>query len=742
MPTTQPLAKNWLSAAESCGSTKWLRQFIHYYVAQLQAERITSEALASELEEEFASRKLNTPAQQKNYRSNVVQAIKVFDPNHPAIDLIRLSTEQYRMLNEQQRGRMADRQTRFITSETAEAIVKRASQLIASSECAEVAAGLAVLIGRRMSEILLSTFSLKSSWSLTFSKMAKKPDTLDITVEIPTLAPARVVLTAIERLQTDLKVNQLRLQGMSSRQAKLRVNQLYSGAIAAKCNECFQDLVPARSDRDTLYTHLFRAVYATIAAHWYCPPSVPEHQFKAEIQGHFTLTLDGKKLPNYAARSNYDDYAIGDGNGNRDGRLGIKLGQVPDLEVIEVFRHPQDIADEESDKQPMAAVANAVANTATNEVATEAAEGTENGSDADTADTAEVRKTNLDKTNLDRTEALQTEHSPLIDPDQTEEPQTEHSPQNEPTMTKSDAPKSATKRANVYADDLERMTELMADKGITGSIADVLHALVQEFEAQAEQEARQDAKTLGEVAQAINWFTSEIETLRQQYRALEQEHQRLIAQQTKSEPEAESDNVTELKERNAQLEERNAQLAASKAELEAELQETRSQLNAIQELLGGGRKGDRSQTTGSQSTPATAPAAQSVANQPESTADKAVRHDDSHPEKIRDRADSTEKIADVIDAIIKWNTAQERSEQRLRISFPSVRSLAVLVGASYLPAIKEVMEDKEAEINEVHERYMISSRHNRSVTDKDGVLQAIARDYLGIANWQEATYVN
>ena len=107
-----------------------------------------------------------------------------------------------------------------------------------------------------------------------------------------------------------------------------------------------------------------------------------------------------------------------------------------------------------------------------------------------------------------------------------------------------------------------------------------------------------------------------------------------------------------------------------------------------------------------------------------------------------DRADSTDKVADVIDAIIKWNTAQERSDLRLRISFPSIRSLAVLVGASYLPAIKEVIAEKEAEIEEIHERYMIGSRHNRSVQDKDAVLQAIARDYLGIPNWQEATYVN
>jgi cell division protein FtsB len=193
------------------------------------------------------------------------------------------------------------------------------------------------------------------------------------------------------------------------------------------------------------------------------------------------------------------------------------------------------------------------------------------------------------------------------------------------------------------------------------------------------------------------------------------------------------------------LKERNAQLEARNTELEADLEETRSQLNAIQDLLGG-RSGSRSKEERPAASPTEQPkpkpepepvsTEQPVASQPATTpkTETVSRHSD--------RADSTDKVADVIDAIIKWNTAQERSDLRLRISFPSIRSLAVLVGASYLPAIKEVIAEKEAEIEEIHERYMIGSRHNRSVQDKDAVLQAIARDYLGIPNWQEATYVN
>lgn len=79
--------------------------------------------------------------------------------------------------------------------------------------------------------------------------------------------------------------------------------------------------------------------------------------------------------------------------------------------------------------------------------------------------------------------------------------------------------------------------------------------------------------------------------------------------------------------------------------------------------------------------------------------------------------------------------------KRLRVRVIQ-RILLAPNGASYLPAIKEVMEAKQSEIDEIHERYMIGSRHNRSVQDKDGVLKAISRDYLGIANWNEATYVN
>jgi hypothetical protein len=72
-------------------------------------------------------------------------------------------------------------QTRYLTSDQAQALVNRSTDLLDSAEWSNVGAGLAVLLGRRISEILLSRFSHKSAWSVTFSEMAKKQGTEGLT---------------------------------------------------------------------------------------------------------------------------------------------------------------------------------------------------------------------------------------------------------------------------------------------------------------------------------------------------------------------------------------------------------------------------------------------------------------------------------------------------------------------------------------------------------------------------------
>lgn len=316
---------------------------------QLIEHQISSQAFADAISSLLQERKLIAPEQQKNPRSNVVQALKSIDPNHDVIALVALPTLVYRELNDK-KGRLGNTQTKYITADALEQLVAIATRLLDSPQWADVGAGLAVLIGRRVSEILLSGFSLSTEHSLYFIDPSKKTGLdKDFTIEIPTLAPAQVVLHAIERLQQSLNIANLKQEKLSSKELKRAVNRRYSEAIATACDRHFGDLVPKRQDKDNLYTHLFRVVYATIAARWFCPKNIPEHNFKAEIQGHFTIATDGTKLPNYSARANYDDYAISDNSGNRDGRLGLKLGE-RGVSVLKVFqqeqhdRSPEEIA--------------------------------------------------------------------------------------------------------------------------------------------------------------------------------------------------------------------------------------------------------------------------------------------------------------------------------------------------------------------------------------------------------------
>jgi hypothetical protein len=475
------------------------------------------------------------------------------------------------------------------------------------------------------------------------------------------------VLAAIKKLQSGLAIADLRKLGASSRQLKLAVNRRYSLAIAQKCDEYFSGLVPNRSDKDNLYTHIFRAVYATIAAHWFCPPNVPEHQYKAEIQGHFTITQDGEKLPNYAARSNYDDYAIGDGQGNRDGRLGLKLGQLQGLEVIEAFRDdPAEEAQPEVD--------------AIDETAPESSPTT-----TDTDAAIEV----------------------------TEE---------EPQMSKS--PEQPIKRPKVYEDDLERLVQLMAQEGM-GSPAELFCGLLDAYEALKREQQSRQTTTVAEVAQTFNWFTKQLDALTAQNQVLEQERDRLQAQQPQTL------DTGKLRE-----------VAAENAQLKRELAEAKQQLEGIYKVLGQPVPSRNGSTNTAAPTPTPAPEATPTPTPAVAVAPAATTAEEASPQtetRQRDRSDSKTKVEAIVQDIINWNTAQESNDTRLRISVSIIKALGGLVGATYQPVIMEVLKEQEAAIDEVHRRFMIGTRHNVSV-DKDTVLQDIARDYMGVENWQEAAY--
>lgn len=218
-----------------------------------------------------------------------------------------------------------------------DAIVATAVRLLESAEWAEIAAGLAVVTGRRISELLATaTFEPKNRWSVIFTGAVKRGTEQGLAFEIPTLTTAQRVCTALSKLRRELP---------DTHEMPIRkINQTYEPAVARACQRHFEDLIPTRDGKENLYTHMFRAVYATIAVFWYCSPSVNDVEFRAAVQGHFQI-LDEKNPElrrSLAASRHYADYEIADNviaqyNGKRK---GIKLG-LGGVEVLEMFKESE-----------------------------------------------------------------------------------------------------------------------------------------------------------------------------------------------------------------------------------------------------------------------------------------------------------------------------------------------------------------------------------------------------------------
>lgn len=278
---------------------------------------------------------LSTLKQQQGCMDQVRRAIKdALGEDHWSLGIIKFSREEYIELNNQKQKRVAQRNEAVQQINNPDEIVATAVRLLDSPEWADVAAGLAVLTGRRVSELLSTAqFEVKTRWSVVFTGAVKRGNEQGLQFEIPTLTTAERVCKALAKIRRELP--QAREMNASA------INRTYELAVVRSCQKHFDGLVPTREGRDSLYTHLFRAVYATIATFWYCPPSVNETEFKAAIQGHYQI-LDEQNPElrrSLTASRHYADYEISDRvvaqhNGKRK---GIKLGQ-GGIEAIEMFK--------------------------------------------------------------------------------------------------------------------------------------------------------------------------------------------------------------------------------------------------------------------------------------------------------------------------------------------------------------------------------------------------------------------
>ncbi|MEM8810134.1 MAG: protelomerase family protein, partial [Cyanobacteria bacterium P01_G01_bin.38] len=327
-----------LEDAISTASTSWLRNLLRKRLPELLAVDDTpaghqlAQQWDTEIKAAMTKRGLVTLRQQKNPITDVRKVIKAINPNHPSLAHVGFSKAEWTDINLPAEEAIAGRVAKPIGNP--DAIAQLAAELMASDEWSEIAAGVTVATGRRSAEVLKTAqFEFASKWSVWFEgALKRRSEPVTLRFEIPTLVEAKRVIDAVERLRALVDT-----EGMDNR----LVNRYFSNDVAQVCDRTFAELVSPREGKDNLYTHLFRAVYGTIASFWFCPPQVPELEFRAAIQGHYKVLEEGRTelRRSLAAARHYFDYEIADAviakHGGR--RKGVRLGE-PGVLVLGEFR--------------------------------------------------------------------------------------------------------------------------------------------------------------------------------------------------------------------------------------------------------------------------------------------------------------------------------------------------------------------------------------------------------------------
>ncbi len=269
---------------------------------------------------------------------------------HLALKYLNFSNEEWIEINgpSEQAARQRREDPQFFPHP--EAVVQKAENLLASSYWQDVALGLSVLTGRRVTETLkTSTFHPQTDWTVTFSGQLKRRDAIMIPYEIPTLIRADLVLSAWQRLRGMLDCSAL---------TKEEVDARYAGEVRAVATRHFGHLIPTRAGHEEqLYTHLFRCIYGQIAVLYFAPSWVLNLDYLATIYGHYwdATPGDSKKSVSYSSTMHYMDYRIVDGLGQVDLRQGIRLGE-PGVGILKVFQPKKKEKAVKSQDEPQATI--------------------------------------------------------------------------------------------------------------------------------------------------------------------------------------------------------------------------------------------------------------------------------------------------------------------------------------------------------------------------------------------------
>ncbi len=246
---------------------------------------------------------------------------------HIALKYMNFTDEEWAAMNAISDEKFQERLENQQVIDHPQEVVARAEKLLHSDRWDDLVTGLAIVTGRRLTEILKTgRFFPRSMYTVIFDGQLKRKDIALEPYEIPTLVNAELVLAAWRRLRSLEDTT-----GLDNGQ----VAQKYSRIASENAVRQLSGLIPQRSTKEDLYTHAFRAVYARLAVFLFCPIVVNELVFVNAILGQYQAQNETQQR-DFATTAHYFDYRIGDGQGNIDGRQGIRLSE-PHIDVLEVF---------------------------------------------------------------------------------------------------------------------------------------------------------------------------------------------------------------------------------------------------------------------------------------------------------------------------------------------------------------------------------------------------------------------
>lgn len=246
-------------------------------------------------------------------------------------------------------------------------------------------------------------------------------------------------------------------------------------------------------------------------------------------------------------------------------------------------------------------------------------------------------------------------------------------------------------RAHVPSDLMHELKDIAARKlNADGSYAEVLEAVIEFLQ---DDKTPAIASSIESLGSTLQWFTGEVERLREENRLLASE---------RDQARAELENLHNQTQEQGELE----TLRAENARLQAEL----SQFQQIKQMLGGGA-GEAAEPVAPAVAPIPSPQTATPIAQPAPQPKATVA---TSKKRIKNEDQALGKINQAIDLIMAWNDDPSHdSNRKWFISVPAILSL--IRGSGYSASqgrVTAAMTNRKAEIDAHHEKHGLGQRHN------------------------------